>query len=230
MGHTQRLSGEGQQVRGEWDAIGQDTQWLGPVLLCGRGWAALGLVVHHNASNGDGLRHQNGVIADHGAGLYGVFSDAQLGLVGFFNHRIQGDGAYVAVGQGDHEGIDRWITLQHYYFRLTLLQSNRSITVQCMTYTVKRLEGFSDWLKGLKDGLARQRLIKRLRKVQLGNFGDVQPVGEGVFEMREHFGPGWRMYYVQRGSFLIVMLGGGDKSTQQSDIRRAIELAKSLED
>ncbi|WP_261380146.1 type II toxin-antitoxin system RelE/ParE family toxin [Xylella fastidiosa] len=48
--------------------------------------------------------------------------------------------------------------------------------------------------------------------------------------MREHFGPGWRMYYVQRGSFLIVMLGGGDKSTQQSDIRRAIELAKSLED
>ncbi|HHW4669583.1 MAG TPA: type II toxin-antitoxin system RelE/ParE family toxin [Xylella fastidiosa subsp. multiplex] len=99
-----------------------------------------------------------------------------------------------------------------------------------MTYTVKRLEGFSDWLKGLKDGLARQRLIKRLRKVQLGNFGDVQPVSEGVFEMREHFGPGWRMYYVQRGSFLIVMLGGGDKSTQQSDIRRAIELAKSLED
>ncbi|ARO69584.1 hypothetical protein B9J09_11820 [Xylella fastidiosa subsp. pauca] len=99
-----------------------------------------------------------------------------------------------------------------------------------MTYTVKRLEEFSDWLKGLKDGLARQRLIKRLRKVQLGNFGDVQPVGGCVFEMREHFGPGWRMYYVQRGNFLIVMLGGGDKSTQQSDIRRAIELAKSLED
>ncbi|MDD0886265.1 hypothetical protein LOD44_11030, partial [Xylella fastidiosa subsp. multiplex] len=54
--------------------------------------------------NGDGLRHQNGVIADHGAGLYGVFSDAQLGLVRFFKHCIQGDGAYVAVGQGDHEG------------------------------------------------------------------------------------------------------------------------------
>ncbi len=70
----------------------------------GLGWAALGLVVHHNASNGDGLRHQNGVIADHGAGLYGVFSDAQLGLVRFFKHCIQGDGAYVAVGQGDHEG------------------------------------------------------------------------------------------------------------------------------
>jgi putative addiction module killer protein len=60
--------------------------------------------------------------------------------------------------------------------------------------------------------------------------GDVEPVGEGVYEMREHFGPGWRMYYVQRGGVSIVMLGGGDKSTQQTDINRAIELAKSLED
>lgn len=99
-----------------------------------------------------------------------------------------------------------------------------------MTYTVKRLDEFSDWLKGLKDVLTRQRLNKRLRKVQLGNLGDVEPVGEGVFEMREHFGPGWRMYYVQRGEVLIVMLGGGDKSTQRADIRRAIALAKRLED
>ena len=99
-----------------------------------------------------------------------------------------------------------------------------------MTYTVKRLDEFSDWLKGLKDGLTRQRLNKRLRKAQLGNLGDVEPVGEGVFEMREHFGPGWRMYYVQHGEVLIVMLGGGDKSTQQADIRRASALAKRLED
>lgn len=99
-----------------------------------------------------------------------------------------------------------------------------------MTYTVKRLDEFSDWLKSLKDGLTRQRLNKRLRKTQLGNLGDVEPVGEGVFEMREHFGPGWRMYYVQRGETLIVMLGGGDKSTQQADIRRAATLAKRLED
>lgn len=98
-----------------------------------------------------------------------------------------------------------------------------------MTYTVKRLEEFSDWLKGLKDGLTRQRLNKRLRKAQLGNLGDVEPVGEGVFEMREHFGPGWRMYYGQHGEVLIVMLGGGDKSTQQADIRRAAALAKRLE-
>jgi putative addiction module killer protein len=99
-----------------------------------------------------------------------------------------------------------------------------------MIYTVKRLDGFSDWLKGLKDGLTRQRLIKRLRKAQMGNLGDVAPVGEGVFEMREHFGSGWRMYYIQRDEILIVMLGGGDKSTQQADIHRAITLAKSLED
>jgi putative addiction module killer protein len=66
--------------------------------------------------------------------------------------------------------------------------------------------------------------------VQLGNLGDVESVGEGVYEMREHFGPGWRMYYVQKGGVLIVMIGGGDKSTQQTDINRAIELAKSLKD
>ena len=73
-----------------------------------------------------------------------------------------------------------------------------------MVYAVKQLEEFSDWLKGLKDALTRQRLIKRLRKDQLGNLGDVEPVGEGVFEMREHFGPGWRMYYVQHGELVIV--------------------------
>ena len=93
-----------------------------------------------------------------------------------------------------------------------------------------QLDQFSDWLKGLKDELTRQRLVKRLRKAQLRNLGDVEPVDEGVFEMREHFGPGWRMYYVQHGELMIVMLGGGDKSTQQADIRRAIALSKSLED
>lgn len=57
----------------------------------------------------------------------------------------------------------------------------------------------------------------------------MEPVGEGVSEMREHFGPGWRMYYVQQGEVLVVMLGGGDKSTQQADIARAIALAKTIE-
>lgn len=82
---------------------------------------------------------------------------------------------------------------------------------------------------GLRDLRARQRLAARLRKASLGNLGDVKPVGGGVHEMREHFGPGWRMYYVQRGDVLIVMLGGGDKSSQSADISRAIRLAAQLE-
>ncbi|MDY7575731.1 type II toxin-antitoxin system RelE/ParE family toxin [Actimicrobium sp. CCI2.3] len=99
-----------------------------------------------------------------------------------------------------------------------------------MTYTVKRLEAFSVWLNGLKDDMTRQRLIKRLRKVQLGNLGDTETAGNGVYELREHFGPGWRMYYVQRGSTIVVMLGGGSKATQQADISKAIALSNTLED
>lgn len=78
--------------------------------------------------------------------------------------------------------------------------------------------------------MTRRRLARRLEKAQAGNLGDVKPVGESVFEMREHFGPGWRMYYVQRGAALIVMLGGGDKSTQAADIAKAITLAATVED
>jgi probable addiction module antidote protein len=64
----------------------------------------------------------------------------------------------------------------------------------------------------------------------MGDLGDVKPVGAGVFEMRGHFGPGWRMYYVQRGTVLIVMLGGGDKSTQQADIAAAQAVAATIEE
>ncbi len=79
-----------------------------PCVPLRQGLGCAGVVVHHNASNGDGLRHQNGVIANHRARLYRVFSDAQLGLVRFFKHCIQGDGADVAVGQGDHEGVEKY--------------------------------------------------------------------------------------------------------------------------
>jgi len=99
-----------------------------------------------------------------------------------------------------------------------------------MKYIIKRLDKFNEWLESLNDGLTRQRLVKRLRKAALGNLGDIVPVRYGVMEMREHFGPGWRMYFVRRDSFLIVMLNGGDKSTQQVDIHEAIELAEALED
>ena len=78
--------------------------------------------------------------------------------------------------------------------------------------TVKTLPEFDAWLDDLKDRTTRLRLSRRIEKAQRGNLGDIKPVGDGVFEMREHFGPGWRMYYTQRGGVLIVMLGGGDKN------------------
>jgi len=95
-------------------------------------------------------------------------------------------------------------------------------------YRVIQLPEFSHWLCGLRDGMTRLRLARRLERVQNGLLGDVVPVGNGVWEMREFFGPGWRMYYMQHGSMLIVMLGGGDKSTQPSDIARAIRLSRQI--
>ncbi len=97
-------------------------------------------------------------------------------------------------------------------------------------YIIKQLDDFKIWLDGLRDNKARIRLARRLDKAERGLLGDVKSVGEGVMEMREHFGSGWRMYYVQQGDVLIVMLGGGDKSTQQQDIKIAQQRAKYLED
>jgi putative addiction module killer protein len=97
-------------------------------------------------------------------------------------------------------------------------------------FTVKYTQQFTAFLASVKDGMTKARLQTRLRKVSLGLLGDVAPVGEGVFELREHFGAGWRMYYVQRGNELIVMLGGGNKTKQQQDINEAIALARQLED
>lgn len=94
--------------------------------------------------------------------------------------------------------------------------------------TIKRMPEFDAWFGALRDGMTQRRLVARLRKAQLGNLGDVKPVGKSVFEMREFFGPGWRMYYVQRGDVLIVMLGGGDKATQVTDIAAAQRLASNL--
>ena len=99
----------------------------------------------------------------------------------------------------------------------------------CM-FEIRRMPEFDVWLGALRDDQVRHRLVARLRKAQLGNLGDAKPVGGGVFEMREFFGPGWRMYFVQRATVVIVMLGGGDKSTQQRDIAAAQALAETLED
>jgi len=96
-------------------------------------------------------------------------------------------------------------------------------------YTVVETDPFVQWMRSLRDMSARIRLRRRLDRVTRGVLGDVRPVGEGVWEMREFFGPGWRMYYVPCDGVLLMMLGGGDKSTQQEDIRRAIALAKELQ-
>ena len=96
-------------------------------------------------------------------------------------------------------------------------------------YTVRLTPQFEAWFGDLRDGMTKRRLLARLRKASLGNLGDVKSVGAGVYEMREFFGPGWRMYYVLREDVLVVMLGGGDKSTQQNDIDKAQALAQTLE-
>jgi putative addiction module killer protein len=96
-------------------------------------------------------------------------------------------------------------------------------------FTVKTLPEFDAWLDSLKDRITRLRLSRRLDKAQGGNLGDVKPVGDGVFEMKEYFGPGWRMYYTKRGDTLIVMLGGGDKGSQTADIAKAKQREKMLE-
>ena len=95
-----------------------------------------------------------------------------------------------------------------------------------MINTIVFTSEFEKWFDSLKDIRTKSRLTTRLKKVELGNLGDVKSVGEGVWEMREFFGSGWRMYYIQQGEVIIVMLGGGDKSTQQRDIKKAIALSK----
>lgn len=91
-------------------------------------------------------------------------------------------------------------------------------------------EEFKSWLSGLKDPTTRRRLLLRLRKASLGHLGDVKPVSSGVYEMREFFGPGWRMYYVRRGNLILMMLGGGTKATQARDVENAVALAQLIGD
>lgn len=94
---------------------------------------------------------------------------------------------------------------------------------------IRETETFSFWLRALRDSQARARIAARVRRLAFGNPGDVRPVGEGVSEMRIHHGPGYRVYYVQRGAILVILLCGGDKSTQDRDIAAAKRLAKETE-
>ena len=93
---------------------------------------------------------------------------------------------------------------------------------------VRQTEAFSKWLRELRDRQARARIQTRIDRFQLGLAGDVRPVGEGVSELRIDYGPGYRVYFVQRGKESVILLAGGDKRTQNRDIKTAIELARNL--
>jgi putative addiction module killer protein len=89
-------------------------------------------------------------------------------------------------------------------------------------------EPFDIWFAGLRDLQAKYRIQARIRRAELGNLGDCQPIGEGVSEMRIHVGAGYRVYFIQRGLEFIVLLGGGDKGTQSKDIKAALKLAREI--
>ncbi len=93
---------------------------------------------------------------------------------------------------------------------------------------VQQTEVYARWFNGLRDRQAKARIDVRIRRLSLGNFGDIKPVGEGVCELRIPYGPGYRIYLVQRGNTLVILLAGGDKRTQTKDIKRAQELAREL--
>lgn len=95
--------------------------------------------------------------------------------------------------------------------------------------TFHRSDEFDAWLAALKDKMGRARIAHRIRSAEHGNFGDCEPVGDGVSEMRIHCGPGYRVYFTRRGEVLYLLLLGGDKSSQKRDIKRALEMVRALE-
>jgi putative addiction module killer protein len=94
--------------------------------------------------------------------------------------------------------------------------------------TAQLTDSFADWLYGLKDRDARSRILVRIKRFEQGNLGDVKPVGEGVSEARLTYGPGYRLYFIQRGGEIVILLCGGTKRSQPADIARAKILAKEF--
>jgi len=97
-------------------------------------------------------------------------------------------------------------------------------------FVLLRSSEFDTWLLALKDAKAKARILARLRSASQGNFGDCASVSDGVFEMRVHVGPGYRVYYMQRDKMIYLLLTGGDKSTQKKDIVRAKEMAQAVKE
>lgn len=93
---------------------------------------------------------------------------------------------------------------------------------------IRQTDRFAAWMESLRDVRTRMRIEVRIRRLQLGNPGEAKPVGEGVSELRIDHGPGYRVYFIQRGDTLIVLLAGGDKRSQDRDIATAIAMARDL--
>lgn len=100
--------------------------------------------------------------------------------------------------------------------------------IQSQASEIRKTEGFEAWIRGLKDAQARNRIHIRLKRLGQGHTGDAKSVGLGVWELRFHFGPGYRIYFTRVDDRIIVLLAGGDKATQERDIAAAIQLARSL--
>lgn len=94
--------------------------------------------------------------------------------------------------------------------------------------SIQTTEIFDDWFAGLRDKQAVRRVQVRIDRAEDGNFGDCEAVGEGVSEMRIHYGPGYRVYFVQRGIEIVILLAGGNKSTQSKDIKTALEITRQI--
>ena len=95
---------------------------------------------------------------------------------------------------------------------------------------IRETDTYKNWFLTLKDKRAKARIDVRIKRVSLGNFGDVEPVGNGVSELRIDYGAGYRVYFVKRGNIIVILLCGGDKSTQSKDIQKARELAQKLKE
>ena len=93
---------------------------------------------------------------------------------------------------------------------------------------IRKTELFAKWIDGLQDTRARARILVRIERLSAGNPGDVKPVGQGVSELRIDYGPGYRVYYTQRRRSIVILLAGGEKRTQDKDVKTALRLAKNL--
>ena len=97
-------------------------------------------------------------------------------------------------------------------------------------FQIRKTDVYARWLDGLNDLTGRARILVRIERLAAGHPGDMKPVGDGVWELRIHFGPGYRVYFIQNGREIVILLAGGDKSSQSVDIKTALKLAKNLKE